>query len=361
MEYQEGIYFSMEEAEYHAIPYFSRSLASSVSISPELGWYRSHLNPDKPANNPTPQMELGTAVHCMLLEPELFKDKYAVRPHYSDYPSKTILDKNAELQNFLSSIGEKKTGAKQELIKRARESLDTQKYVIWDDVITSFNEDIQANEKVEITPTHNEVLKGVKETLKLTQIPEKILNDGYPEVTILWKDAETGIMCKCRLDYVRPESIGEVKTFSITKRNKDIDTVIDDVITYESYYKQFAVYEDALRNIILKINKKQAGVFGEVDKDWLNEFLKYPIKSFFFIFIHTQQPYEIRIVRCDRSYTKGATENTFFTEGRNSFKSALNKYAIYLKKYGKNRWIKDEIRTLADENVPNIMYQNNSY
>jgi len=73
MPYAEGIYFDMPEDEYHKIPYFSRSGADEILFSAEQFWENSPMNPDRKEKETNDAMDLGSAIHCMLLEPERFK------------------------------------------------------------------------------------------------------------------------------------------------------------------------------------------------------------------------------------------------------------------------------------------------
>lgn len=356
--YKEGIYFNMPEEEYHDIPYFSRSMSENMNVDAQEAWYHSPFNPQKPENEPTAQMQLGTAVHSMLLEPDVFEKLYVTRPTIDDFSGKIVLDKNAELQDFLASVGEKKTGKKEDLIARAEPYLDPSKYVIWDNVMSSYYQEIQDYGKREISASDVEILSGIKKNLDESEEIKQILQEGYPEVTIIWKDEETGIMCKCRLDWVRIEAIGEVKTFSM-KFKKNLRKAMRDTINYERYNVQFAVYQVALENIIKKVKAGKAEVFGEVKKEWLAEFLKNSVKQFFIIFARTQAPYQVRAIELQRAYTEGASQNVYFSEGYLSFRSGITQYASYLKQFGDKPWKESkEVETLMDEEVPGIMYQN---
>lgn len=356
--YKEGIYFGMPEEEYHEIPYFSRSMAEYMNVDAEEAWYHSPHNPNKPIEEPSPQMKLGTAVHSMLLEPDVFENLYVTKPTYQDFSGKVILDKNAEIQDFLGQVGEKKTGKKEDLINRALPYLDPKTHVIWDNVMSEFNREIAEHGKRELNEYEVDVLGGIKKSFEKRKEVKKILQEGYPEVTIIWKDEETGVMCKCRLDWVRIQAIGEVKTFSM-KYKKRLEKAMKDTINYERYNVQFSVYQDALENIIKKVKTGKAEVYGEVDKDWLEKFLKNSVKQFFIIFARTQAPYQVRAIELQRAYTDGATTNVYYSEGYNAFRQGLNKYAEYLKKYGTDEWQDDnEIMVLQDEDIPGIMYQN---
>lgn len=359
-EYTEGIYFNMPEEEYHDIPYFSRSMAEKINMDLEEAWHSSYLNPEN-TDIRTPAMQLGSAVHSMLLEPEIFEALYAARPSYSDFKGLDILDKNADLQAFLAAVGEKKTGKKEELIARAEPYIDPSRQVIWDNVMKSFHDEIDKHGKREISHADLEILTGIKKQIDDSKKIKKILQDGYPEVTIILKDEDTGTMCKYRLDYVRSEAIGEVKTFSI-KHRKSIMKSMCDAINNERYNMQFAVYQSALEQAINKINTKNADVFGDVDSQWLEQFLKTPIKQFFIVFARTQAPYQIKAIELKKSFSNGGNDNIYYSEGLNAFKMAIKKYSEYINKFGSERWTNlNEVEVLSDEHVPHIIYQNPNY
>lgn len=67
---------------YHSHPSLSGSLLKHLD-APEAGltfWHHSWLNPQKPADVPTASKHLGSAGHCMVLEPALFKSTYRFKP-----------------------------------------------------------------------------------------------------------------------------------------------------------------------------------------------------------------------------------------------------------------------------------------
>jgi hypothetical protein len=307
MPYEEGIYFDMPEDEYHEIPYFSRSAGDEILFSEEQYWHNSKMNPDYKPRVLSPSMELGSAIHCMLLEHKRFKELYAKYPTPEDYQGRNILKTIDDLKAFLESIGEKKTGNKPDLINRAVEYIDPKETVIWDLEVQEFLEDVKQNGKRILSDDHSEILEGVKEAVKRRKEKpllkesqpkmHKILEQTRSEVVVIWKDKLTGIMCKCMIDSIRPCSIGEVKSFSVKNYNKSLEQVMFDEIRYRKYNHQFYVYLEAVKTVITKINAGKAKVFGEVDKDWLKELLENPNKNFFIMFFRTQAPYHGKIRR----------------------------------------------------------------
>jgi len=354
-EYQEGLYFGMPEEEYHKIPYFSRSLADEMIVDVEEFWYKSPMNPDRPQREETEAMKLGTAIHSMILEPGTFSEKYCKKPVYEDYPNKTILITSDDIKEFLTSIGEKKTGNKPELIERALPYIDPKTYIIWDSHIAEWTQNLDGQRI--ITGEMAEILEGIKAGIDRRPKIKQLLENTVSEITIIWRDPITGIMCKCRLDCARPEAIGEVKSFSI-KNRKNIYKAMCDSIVYEKYNLQFYVYHIALKIILEKIKARKAGVFGDVNQDWLKEFIKNPDKQFFFIFARTQAPHQCMAIELQESYASGASSNVYYTQAEMMWNAAIKLYSECCEKFGVNRWINEkEVETLMDEHVPAVMYQ----
>ena len=55
------------------------------------------------------------------------------------------------------------------------------------------------------------------------------------------RDPETGVMLKARMDYVRPRSTVDIKTFS-NSRGKPVEKAIFEAIYYEGYHLQCVFY-----------------------------------------------------------------------------------------------------------------------
>lgn len=356
--YKEGIYFDMPEKEYFAIPYFSRSGAEKILFSAEQYWEDSPMNPDYKPTKVTPAMELGKAIHCQLLEPERFAKLYAKKPALSDFDGKNILRTSEDIKVFLTSIGEKKTGKKEDLIARADEYLDHKKEIIWDVIIDNFNADVAATGKRILTEFDIEILDGIKTAFKRRQIMPELLRNTRSEIVIIWKDADTGIMCKCMIDAARPEAIGEIKSFSVKNFNIPIETTMLKEINHRHYNHQYYIYSLALKTVIDKINRGTAKVYGEVDSVWIDSFLKTPDKQFFLMFFRTQAPYQCRPYELEKAITKGATANVYFEQAAILWNAALTKLQYCYTTFGISRWIDDdEVIVLADEHMPSILYQ----
>jgi hypothetical protein len=356
--YKEGIYFNMPEEEYHNLAYFSRSGCETMIFdnSGEEYWYKSDMNPHKEEKESTPAMELGTALHTMILEPNKFKSTYIAKPTFDDYDTYTILSTIDDLKDELRWYDLPVNGTKPKLIERLDGYINDDKTIIWDNVIKEFNNKVEANNLKVLNENQSEILNGIKESLERRPNISSYFKNIVSEVTIIWRDELTGVMCKCRLDGVTIDSILELKSFST--QGKTLTKTIYDTINFSKYNLQFYVYYTALCNIIKKVNAGAAEIYGEVDKNWLNEFLEEPSKKFNIIYCRTQAPYQIRALNLEVAEIEGAEPNEYFKQANDIWNTGIMLYANCVRKYGTNRWGSDDFaETLTDERVPAILYQ----
>ena len=349
-EYKEGIYFNMPEEEYHNIPLFSRSFLEAMLFDQEEGWLISPHNPDKPERKSTPAMELGTAIHSMLLEPNMFKIRYVQEPCYADYKGVEILKDIKDLKSFLKKVGEIKLSAlnKAELITIAETYLHPDTQVIWDNVIRDFKLYVEKHSKRILSQNDTETLDGIKESFNYRpKIKEKLLQDGYSEVVIIWEDFQ-GLKYKARLDRVNIDSIIDIKSFSVKYTKKPLQEFLDSEIRYQNYNFQASVYVDGLKTVIKKIRNKEAEVFGEVDQEWLSKFLENENKNYSIIFARTQAPYQIiekPLIKTKQDLRK----NLCYTQGIQLFINAVIKIIRCQEEFKEKRWIDHEVRPPDDD------------
>lgn len=112
----------------------------------------------------TPAMEFGTAVHAAILEPESFKDAYAIKP---------------ENMSFATKEGKEWKAA-------------------------------QSGKTILTSDEHNKI-KAMLNSVMVHPIGDAIAN-GDTEESFLWKDEKTGLLCKCRPDCLFDDMVLDVKT-----------------------------------------------------------------------------------------------------------------------------------------------------
>jgi hypothetical protein len=105
-----------------------------------------------------PALSFGGAFHCALLEPDLFTTAYAVEPDFGDCRKK---------ENKAARDEWRATHASAQLITTDTES----------------------------------AIQGMIKAVHAHPIASKAVRDGIPELTLRWKDQDTGLQCKTRADY----------------------------------------------------------------------------------------------------------------------------------------------------------------
>src|SRR4051794_14699605 len=99
---QPGIYFGMPESEYHAARALSCSGIKQLSVSP-LNYWHNNLSLDREPPEESYPQRFGKAVHCRLLEPDSFRDRFAVELSKDDHSAALVTVD--DLKVFLSANG----------------------------------------------------------------------------------------------------------------------------------------------------------------------------------------------------------------------------------------------------------------
>ena len=162
----------MSNAEYHALDYVSKSHLDEVSKSPFHYWDK-YINPNRVVIEPTKQMLLGSAMHTMVLEPDLFEKEYLIEP--VNAPKRpTTVQRNAK--------------------KPSSQTLDAIAY--WEEF------DKKAVGKNLISIDDYERLTIMKQRIFDHPAASTILSlSGVAEQSYQWKDNQTGEICKSRPDF----------------------------------------------------------------------------------------------------------------------------------------------------------------
>jgi hypothetical protein len=155
-----GLHYDLPIEQYHSdTESVSKSGLDAIERSPWHYW-ALNLAPERPVIEPTAAMFAGTLAHCAILEPNEFDKRYVVGPDV-DHRTKAWKD-------WLGTLppGREAIGADQHAVAKAQAA--------------SFH-------------AHPELALA--------------LSDGRAEVSARWVDEETGVLCRCRPDWVWP--VGE--------------------------------------------------------------------------------------------------------------------------------------------------------
>ncbi|HCP1786191.1 TPA: exodeoxyribonuclease VIII [Escherichia coli] len=198
-----GIYYGISNENYHAGPGVSKSQLDDIADTPALYLWRKHAPVD---TTKTKTLDLGTAFHCRVLEPEEFSNRFIVAPEFN---RRTNAGKEEEKAFLMECASTGKT------------------------VITA-----EEGRKIELM---------YQSVMALPLGQWLVESAGHAESSIYWEDPETGILCRCRPDKIIPEFhwIMDVKTTADIQRFKtayyDYRYHVQDAFYSDGYEAQFGV------------------------------------------------------------------------------------------------------------------------
>lgn len=287
----EGMYFNLSNEDYHNDPALSHSGMKNVLVSWPDYWLNSSLNPDRKKQKQTDAMAFGDRSGMLLLQPNLFHKTYNTHGR-SNGTAKGV---------WLSSVE-------------------------WE----RLNESVEAVMSSELGKMH--------------------FSDGYPEVSIIWRDRATGIKLRVRVDWLRTfgcidfKRIQAVDSYTMGRAVKAQGLDIQNFLYLEGV-KAARLWLASLGTTgIVEFAKQE-----KVDPAWLMAFRDDTDLLFRFLFQRSSPPYvwEFREL-----------ENDVVVEGANAVFVAVKRYKACLEKYGINRppLGKDTVKTISPWHIPRRDY-----
>lgn len=204
-----GVHFGLPEKIYHADPGLGSTNLKDLHKHPLEYWFKSAMNPNRPADNDTPDKQKGRAFHKYMLEgPDAYKKSYLRAPQIEDYTPRPLRT-SEDVVEYCKANGLPHTfKTKAEGIKRVKDH--SKETLIWDEHLALIAEMAQRN-GMEIlkADVYDEIVRAAA---IITQNPNlaNAFKGGAPEVSVIWID-EYGIRCKCRLDLLKPRTIVDLK------------------------------------------------------------------------------------------------------------------------------------------------------
>jgi len=208
-----GLVYDLDIKKYHSGAGISKTGLSDLQRSPFMYWAK-HLNPDRPADKERAGQLEGNLAHCAILEPDQFNKRYAIIPE--DAPNRpTSRQINAKEPSTATLIA----------------------ISYW----KQFNAD--HNNATIITPAQYETAMRQGDSVRSQPQAKELLDNGQPEISAYWIDPDTGVLCRCRPDWVSQVGGGvilpDVKTCS--------DASPEDFarqVARKGYHMQAAYYTD---------------------------------------------------------------------------------------------------------------------
>jgi len=216
---QPGVYYDIPNEKYHSMKdAVSNSGLGDLLRSPFHYWSR-HLDPDRPAERTKAGQLEGTLAHCSILEPDEFGKRYIVGPS---------VNKNT---------------------KR------------WKEFAAQSTADGLEAIKVE---QYDAAMRQAESVRRLPDVAEA-LSRGKAETSAVWQDTQTGVLCRCRPDWIYEPGGGavilDVKTYSDASPNEFARQ-----IARKGYARQDAMYSEGYT---LAAQTPVLGfLFLAVESDW---------------------------------------------------------------------------------------------
>jgi hypothetical protein len=168
--HEDGIWFGLQEDEYHNDLALGSSDMKKLAFSPPDYWFGSPMNPARKPQEQTDALKFGKAMHLFVLEgPALFKAAYAP----TEYPG-----------NIKAGIKERK-----QIAEEGKEPLKADEW-----------------ERVQLAGT----------MIRSNPHIGRAFRGGEPEVSIFWT-SPAGIRKKCRIDYLKPKATVDLKSIRVSR------------------------------------------------------------------------------------------------------------------------------------------------
>lgn len=183
-----GIYPDISNADYHGGPGVSKSLLDLIARSPAHMKVAIDRTPDE--RTPTAAQAIGTAFHALVLEPGEFAKQYTLGMRRSDYPD--AVDDKAVLAGMIESLNKTRlpklpsTGAKAELVERIQAAQSDMDANVW---TREQCEAMTGAELKALIGTLNEAREGLLSVTGSTEELANLLRANGRPVT-LWRDLQ---------------------------------------------------------------------------------------------------------------------------------------------------------------------------
>lgn len=219
-----GIYFGIDFAEYlkwDAVSHSRLNLMNKSALHYQTGF----------REQPTNAMRIGSLMHCGVLEPLHLGKRYAVMPDFAgDVRNVT---KNGEPSKSTSTDWYKNSVAEWRRVNA---------------------------DKIEVSQNEFDELFGVCKAVKDNLRASEWLSRGQAEVSLCWRDVESGLLCKARCDWLNIDDgyFVDLKTTPDALR-------FERAIAKWNYHQQMAWYQHGLLELTGK--KLSANIVAvETDK-----------------------------------------------------------------------------------------------
>ena len=343
--HEQGIYIDLPFDEYLKDPAIGSSGVKKLLNNPPDFWWESSHNTIDPVveSKPSDAKRFGTALHKIILEGvDAYEAEYFPDIERPD----DVLVTSEDLKGALRELDQKVTGKKDDLIERLLDA--DPKARVWD--VMREDHISKAEGREIISSAWDAKLRLMASMIKNHRALEKAFTGGIPEVSVFWEEpcgacdyclggepdhCEQPIRFRARFDYLKPQAIIDLKSFSNWK-DREFNRAIMSDIANRGYNVQATLYLRARAK--MKEFCEQGLVFGagEEHKEWIDAISKVEEYTWLWIFYKTDGAPTARAVQFDRgTIIHGYSEQVI--------NQAIALYSAYRARFGlENMWFRDD-------------------
>jgi exodeoxyribonuclease VIII len=163
---------------------------------------------------------LGSLVHTGRLEPELLRERYVMMPDFANSPDNFKMDGKKQVRSTSSST----TWYKEQ--------------------VAAFHETAKQQGREVITEDQWKQFDGAMAAFKTRPELIRAINAGRRELSIVWNDRRTGLLCKARIDCACSTRLIDLKTTDDGQNKGPLGDAFEWSIANYSYHTQAAFYAD---------------------------------------------------------------------------------------------------------------------
>lgn len=205
--YTDADYQSGTKIHHHPEHFYRKAPGISASQVKVFGnqspaHYRHHFLGEPVIRAESPAMLLGSMVHCLVLEPHEFDRRYLAQPE----PGESDLVTVPQMKQWLKERNLNQAGNKADLVERIMSH--DQDAPVW----SVLEEKRKQSSRKTVKPELIEQAHYMADSVLNTPEARQLLGRGEAEVSVWGRHEETGLLLKCRPDWLREGICIDLKT-----------------------------------------------------------------------------------------------------------------------------------------------------
>lgn len=241
---QPRVEYGMSWESYAAAPGVSQSALKKFAESP-LTYWTYHLSDQRPVDEDKEHFAWGRAAHARILEGrEAFVSRFCTDISRDDFPE--YLASGDDLKARCEELGLAKSGTLAAMSARIKAA--DPDALLWVD--KQAEHDAIRRGRRELKAEHIRQIETVAMALEMDDSTRELLTGGMPEVSVFWEyvseDGRHRVPCKARFDYLKGNSIVDIKKFANQRKRPIREAVVMDILNYR-YDIQAVMYREAYK------------------------------------------------------------------------------------------------------------------